>query len=196
MEKLHIDRVVILEGKYDKIKLSSITDAMIITTDGFGIFKKEEKRALIKRLALEKGIIILSDSDSAGMLIRNYIRSFVPGSQIIDLYIPKIVGKEKRKVQPSKEGTIGVEGMDAALLYEMLKPYESGNVRPPHENITKLTLFCDGFAGGENSSEKRKALLNALSLPDTLSSAALVEAVNLLGGKELYESAKEKISEK
>ncbi len=191
MEKLHIDRVIILEGKYDKIKLSSITDAMIVTTDGFGIFKKEEKRRMIRRLANEKGLIVLSDSDSAGMLIRAHIRSFVPKDQIIDLYIPKIKGKEKRKEQPSKEGIVGVEGMDVSLLYELLKPFQAEYPQKEKEKVTKVDLFNDGFSGGDNSKEKRKRLLLALDLPDTLNGSALVDAINLLGGRELYENAKQ-----
>ena len=191
MEKLHIDRVIILEGKYDKIKLSSITDAMIVTTDGFGIFKKEEKRRMIRRLANEKGLIVLSDSDSAGMLIRAHIRSFVPKDQIIDLYIPKIKGKEKRKEHPSKEGIVGVEGMDVSLLYELLKPFQAEYPQKEKEKVTKVDLFNDGFSGGDNSKEKRKRLLLALDLPDTLNGSALVDAINLLGGRELYENAKQ-----
>ena len=195
MEKLHIDRVIIIEGKYDKIKLSSVTDAMIIVTDGFGIFKNAEKRALIKRLAECRGLIVLSDSDSAGKVIRTHLRSFIPPHQMINLYIPCIKGKERRKDAPSKEGILGVEGMSVSLLYELLAPYATGTESIEYPKITKGDLYNDGFAGGESSSLRRKALLRALELPDNLSSSALVQAVNLLGGRELYERAKAILSE-
>lgn len=193
MEKLHISRVIVLEGKYDKIKLSSVTDAMMITTEGFGIFKDSEKRALLIRLAKERGLIVLSDSDSAGRLIRSHLRAFIPADRMINLYVPCIKGKERRKTEHSKEGLLGVEGIDADYLRSLLAPYADGNPPPEHEKIDKTDLFRDGFSGGESSSQKREALLEALELPRALSTKALIEAVNLLGGRELYESAKDKM---
>ncbi len=196
MEKLHIDRVIVLEGKYDKIKLSSVTDAMIITTDGFGVFNDQNKKKLISRLAQKNGLIVLSDSDGAGLLIRNYIKSFVHDASVINLYIPSLPGKEKRKKYPSKEGTLGVEGMQTDLLYRLLQPFDTSHSQkstPPCEKITKLDLFQDGFSGSQNSTLKRRALLRALGLPENLSSSALVDAVNALGGKTLYDDAKKNI---
>ena len=118
---IELGQVVIVEGKYDKIKLSSFIDATIITTEGFGIFKNREKKKYIRRLAEKNGIIILTDSDRAGQIIRNHIKSFVNNGKIYNVYIPQIFGKEKRKVEPSKEGTIGVEGMEKDVIIKALE---------------------------------------------------------------------------
>lgn len=192
MDKLKITRAIVVEGKYDKIKVSSVADALIITTDGFGIFNEKEKRALLKLLARERGLIVLSDSDSAGRLIRNHLYSFIPKDQLIDLYIPKVYGKEKRKDAPSKEGTLGVEGMESAVIRSLLEPYAAGASRETADLplLTKSELFEDGFIGQENSSVKRSALLNALGLPRDMSTNALIRAVNLLGGLPVYQNAK------
>jgi len=192
MEKLKISRAVVVEGKYDKIRVDSVADAFIITTDGFGIFKEKEKRALLRTLAEKRGLIVLSDSDSAGRLIRNYLYSFVPKDRIVDLYIPKVSGKEKRKSSPSKEGTLGVEGMDPSVIRSLLEPFADGSsdLLQSFEPLTRDILYSDGFSGGENSSQKRAALLRALGLPEDMSSAALLRAVNLLGGLPLYQKVK------
>ena len=199
MEKLKISRVIVVEGRYDKIKLSSVVDGMVVVTDGFGIFKDKEKKALLSMLAEIRGLIVLSDSDSAGRLIRNYLYSFIPKDRIIDLYIPQIEGKERRKTAPSKEGTLGVEGMESALLRELLAPYADDNCGSRQNGqgdsspITKMTLYNDGFIGAADSAAHRESLLEALGLPKSMSTNALIRAVNLLGGEEIYNSAKEKI---
>lgn len=196
MEKLHITRVIILEGRYDKIKVSSVTDAMIIVTDGYGIFKDKEKRELIKRLAKARGLIVISDSDSAGNIIRNHLRSFIPADQMVHIYVPCIKGKERRKDAPSREGLLGVEGMDVKVLYELLLPYADTSAPPvEQERLTKARLFQDKMVGSDNSSQRRKMLLKELGLPEGLSTSALIEAVNLLGGLELYLKALKSIEE-
>lgn len=193
MEKLKIAKVVVVEGKYDKITLENVIDAFILTTDGFGIFKNEEKATLFRRLAKEKGLIVLSDADGAGLVIRNYFNSIIPKEHLTHLYIPKREGKEKRKREGSKEGLLGVEGMTKELLYQLFLPYADGARFEPIEEITLMTLYEDGFRGKENSEEKRKMLLRALDLPDNLSAKAAVSAINLLGGRKFYETALKKL---
>ena len=190
MEKIKINKVIVVEGKYDKIKLSSLLDAYIITTDGFGIFKNDEKKELFRRLAAERGLIVASDADSAGLVIRNYFNSIIPKESLFHVYIPAISGKEKRKNTPSKEGTLGVEGMEADLLRERFLPFASDATISSCEEITLFDLYDDGFRGKDGSEEKRKAFLKAAGLPQNLSAKALVGAVNLLGGKNFYESVK------
>lgn len=194
MEKIKIDKVIVVEGKYDKIKLSSLLDAYILTTDGFGIFKNDEKKELFRRLAAERGLIVASDADGAGLVIRNYFNSIIPKEQLFHVYIPAVAGKEKRKDAPSKEGTLGVEGMEAELLRERFLPYASDAVSFPTEEITLFDLYEDGFRGKEGSEDKRKAFLQAAGLPINLSAKALVGAVNLLGGKAFYESVKKTLT--
>jgi len=196
MEKIKIDKVIVVEGKYDKIKLSSLLDAYIVTTDGFGIFKNDEKKELFRRLAAERGLIVASDADGAGLVIRNYFNSIIPKESLFHVYIPAIRGKEKRKEAPSKEGTLGVEGMEADLLRERFLPFASDASRKVCEEITLFDLYEDGFRGKENSEEKRKAFLQAAKLPHNLSAKALVGAVNLLGGKNFYESVKKTLTHK
>ena len=190
------DRAVIVEGKYDKIKLQSVLDAVIIETDGFGIFKDKEKKALIKRLACEKGILILTDSDSAGFKIRNYVKNIASGGDVINAYIPDIFGKEKRKTAYSKEKKLGVEGIPIEELKKALEkcsiPFEDTN-NEPHKKITKLNLYEDGFFGRDDSKMKRKELLLKLNLPERMSSNALVEMINAFMSADEYKKAAEEI---
>ncbi len=186
------DRAVIVEGKYDKIKLSSILDAVIIETDGFGLFKDKEKQSLIRKLSETRGILILTDSDSAGFKIRAFIKNIAPKGNIINAYIPDIFGKEKRKTEPSKEGKLGVEGISPEILCEVLeKAGVSCEKSTPKtgRQITKLDLFEDGFSGGDNSAQKRAELLKKLDLPERLSANALVEIINALLSFEEYKQA-------
>lgn len=187
--KLTINQVVLVEGKYDKIKLSSLLDATILTTDGFGIFKEAEKKTLLRRLAKERGILVVTDSDGAGKVIRGHISSILPKEQVIHLYIPKIRGKEARKAAPSKEGTLGVEGMEADLLRSLFAPYAVDAKREVAVPLDKLRFYEDGFTGGADSANRRAKLALSLGLPDNLSTNALIEAINLLGGLPLYERA-------
>ena len=184
-EKIRISLPVIVEGKYDKIKLDSILDAKIITTGGFGIFNSEEKKLLIKKLC-QNGVILLCDSDGAGKVIRSYIKSFLPPEKVINLYIPKIEGKEKRKTVGSKEGTLGVEGMDADLLRELFKKYES-MTDIPRTPITKRDFFIYGLSGGENSSALRDKLAVLYDLPSGMTANALLDALNIISTFEDFE---------
>lgn len=197
---MKLDQVVIVEGKYDKIKLSSLLDACIIETNGFGIFKDPEKLELIRRLAQSKGIVIVTDSDSAGFLIRHYIQSAVPKEQIKNVYIPEILGKEKRKSKPSKAGTLGVEGIEQK---ELIKAFERAGVfcektAPQKENvrwITKADFYEDGLSGKTDSAAKRQKLLKELNLPGGLSANALLPVLNSLMSYEEYRELISKLEE-
>ena len=185
---LTISRPIIVEGKYDKIKLSRVVNAHIVTTDGFGIFSQAQKTALIRRLAEENGVIVLTDSDGAGLVIRNYLRNILPPDKIIHLYTPRIKGKEKRKNTPSKEGFLGVEGMETEWLEKALAPFADGGARPRMQ-LTKADLYALGLSGGPNSEIRRRELSHLLQLPDNLSANALLEAICLLVTPEEFERA-------
>ncbi len=173
---------VIVEGKYDKITLENVIDTLIIATDGFRIFKTPEKCAMIRKLAQNNGIIIMTDSDSAGALIRAYIKKIVGDAEIINVYVPTLPGKEKRKSAPSKEGFLGVEGMSVETIRKSLE--KSGvfscEKDKNRRKITKNDMFCLGLSGVQNSGEKRKALLKKLELPESLSSSAMLDVLNNL----------------
>lgn len=177
---MKIKEAVIVEGKYDKMRLKDIIDTTIIETNGFRIFKDKEKLNLIKKLADSRGILILTDSDSAGFVIRNYLKGVVPPDKIKHAYIPQIKGKEKRKEKPSKEGTLGVEGLDEDTLKEVLK--KSGVICIDTDNkpdpITRQDLFSLGLTGRDNSKILRTKLLKKLNLPTYLSTKALTESLN------------------
>ena len=193
---IKIDRAVIVEGRYDKIKLSSILDAVIIETEGFGIFNNKEKQQLIRRLADTKGLLILTDSDSAGFKIRSFIKGIVPAETIKHAYIPDIFGKEKRKTVASKEGKLGVEGVKKELIIEALE--KAGVFCEETENtekreITKLDLYEDGLSGRADSDALRKKLLFHLQLPERLTSNALVQILNTFLTYDEYKKAVEEI---
>ncbi len=189
-EKIHLDMPVVVEGKYDKIKLDSIIDGIIITTGGFSIYRDRRKLDMIRKYAKKTGIIILTDSDGAGFQIRNMLKSRLGECRIVNIYIPDIIGKEKRKSAPSKEGKLGVEGIDKSLL---IKAFEDagviGGTGQREMWIDKQRLVTDGLSGGENSSELRKSLCRILKLPERISSKGLLEALNTLYNEEEYESA-------
>ena len=179
---ISLKRPIIVEGKYDKITLENVIDTLIIATDGFRIFKDREKCAMIRRLAQRDGIIIMTDSDSAGSLIRSYIKKIVGEAEIINVYVPCLKGKEKRKTAPSKEGFLGVEGMSVEAIRQSLEKNGvfAENTDLDRRKITKNDMFLLGFSGTENSSEKRKALLKYLELPEKLSSSAMLDVLNNL----------------
>ena len=187
-DKLKIDIPIAVEGKYDKIKIASVADAHIITTDGFGVFASEEKTALIRRLAEPRGMIVLTDSDGAGLVIRNYFNRVLPKDKLYHLYIPQIEGKEKRKKVASKAGTLGVEGMEVELIRGILAPFVSGNeVKKNERELTKTDFFSVGLSGNDESASKRARLCRYLSLPDNMSANALLAAINMLGEVGRYE---------
>ena len=178
---IKIDKVIIVEGRYDKIKLSSMIDGIIIETEGFGIFKDKDKQKLIRKLAETKGIAILTDSDSAGFVIRNFITSIVPNEYITNVYIPDIYGKEKRKDSPSKEGKLGVEGVSAEILKEAFKKAGIGVSQSETSERKKITLndfFDDGLTGDTQSKRKRTVLLKKLDLPERMSTKARLDILN------------------
>ena len=188
MDKLKIPYTIIVEGKYDRLRLLNICDARIITTDGFGIFKKSEKLALIRKLSEHLPVIVLTDSDGAGKLIRSHLSSALPQNKIIQLYIPQIKGKEKRKTEYSAEGTLGVEGMEAQLLYDLLKPYENETAYMAAEEnpLSKTDLYIDGLTGREDSSKRRDEIALHIGLPCGMTSNALLAALKLICTYEEY----------
>lgn len=187
-KKLSIPYPIIVEGKYDRIRLLEICSAQIITTDGFGIFKKSERLSLLKELSKRTPIILLTDSDGAGKLIRSHITSAIPADRLIQLYIPKIEGKEKRKDTPSAEGTLGVEGMEKELLYNLLSPFENEEAvkRQAENKLSKTDFYIDGLSGGENSAQKRAELAASLNLPNNMTANALLSALKILISYEEY----------
>lgn len=189
-DRIKLDMPVIVEGRYDKIKLQSVIDAVIITTDGFGIYRNKKKRDMIRRYAEKTGIIILTDSDGAGFQIRNSLKSCIGSGKAVNIYIPDVFGKERRKAKPSKEGKLGVEGIDVPTLR---KAFEDagviGSSAPRPLWIDKQRLFDDGLSGGEDSSGLRKALCLRLGLPERMTAKALLEALNALYSEEEYSAA-------
>lgn len=192
---IHMNEALIVEGRYDKSKLSALTDAIIVTTNGFGIYKDAEKRDFIRKLAKERGIVILTDSDNAGRQIRAYITSFVPSNQIRHAYIPDIYGKEKRKAAPSKEGKLGVEGISSEILLKILK--EAGasveGSTTDFQPLTPADLMSLGLTGGVNSATLRQGVLKALDLPENLTIKMLLRWVTSEEKKAQLLAAVEKI---
>ncbi|MBO5944824.1 MAG: DUF4093 domain-containing protein [Clostridia bacterium] len=189
---IKIKEAVIVEGKYDKIKLSGIIDTVIIETDGFAIFKDKEKQKLIRFLSEKRGIIIMTDSDSAGFKIRNFINGITKSENIKNVYIPDIYGKEKRKTESSKEGKLGVEGMQPQIIMTALEKAGvlcSQNDKKSGNEITHTDFFEDGVSGGENSSEIRKMLAKELDLPERISSSSLLKIINLYMTYDEYKEA-------
>lgn len=185
---IKIREAVIVEGKYDKIRLASILDAVILPVNGFSVFKDKEMMALIRRLAQTTGILILTDSDAAGFKIRHFIGGALPKGQVRHAYIPEIVGKERRKTVPSKEGLLGVEGIPNDRIVETLR--KAGvlceETAAPARRITKLNLYEDGFTGGEGSLARRRRLLKRLGLPERLSANAMLDVLNVMLGYDEY----------
>jgi len=187
-EKLNIDFPIIVEGKYDKQRILEVCRATVITTDGFGIFKKSEKLALLRALAEKSPLIVLTDSDGAGKVIRSHISSAVSKDRLIQLYIPQIQGKERRKAAPSAEGTLGVEGMEMELLYKLLEPFESGDraERLCENQLSKVDFYEDGLTGKEMSAARRDEMCARLGLPTGMSANALLAALRILLTYEEY----------
>jgi ribonuclease M5 len=190
---LKIKEAIVVEGRYDKNTLSQLVDTLILTTDGFQVFQRKDKAALLRRVAAKRGLIVLTDSDGAGFVIRNHLKGIIPQNQLKQCYIPDVYGKEKRKKTPGKEGKLGVEGMPPAVLEEALRQCgatilgEAAKERN-REEITRLDLFQAGLSGGENSAAKRKALLKRLDLPEHLSANALVQVLNTIITKEEFQA--------
>ena len=187
---IKLNQAVIVEGKYDKIKLESVLDAVILTTDGFGVFKDKEKQRLIRRLAKERGILVLTDSDSAGFMIRHYLNGLLPKEQVRHAYIPDVLGKERRKPHPSREGKLGVEGMTTEVLREALRRAGVGTDETPSADpVTKTDLFEDGLTGGTDSAALRLRLLRVLQLPENMTTNAMLQAINSFMTRTEYRAA-------
>ena len=180
---LKIKEAIVVEGRYDKNTLSQIVDSTIFETNGFGIFKDSQKMELLRRVAEKRGLIVFTDSDGAGFVIRNRIKSCIPAEYLKHAYIPDIYGKERRKAAPGKEGKLGVEGMTREVIYDALRrcgaTIEGENVTPA-ASITKQDMMELGLSGGRDSAAKRLALLKKLNLPEHMSANALLQALNVL----------------
>ena len=178
-----VKEAIVVEGRYDKNTLSQILDAPILETSGFGIFKDKQQMALLRRIAETRGLIVFTDSDGAGFVIRNHIKSAIPGKYLKHAYIPDIYGKEKRKAAPGKEGKLGVEGMTREVILESLRRAGAtieGEQTVPLCQITKQDLMELGLSGGADASAKRLKLLKKLNLPERMSPNAMLQALNLL----------------
>lgn len=187
-EKPRLAAPLIVEGKYDKIKLETVVDALIIPTDGFRVFKDKKMRGLIRSLAARTGVAVLTDSDKAGFVIRGHLASIIPPEQVVNVYIPDMKGKEKRKREHSKEGKLGVEGMDPDVLLSALESAGLLNTRPQAQRppITKSDLYDAGLSGGANSRALRAALIAKLNLPERLSATALPGVLSRLLTREEF----------
>ena len=194
-EKIKISLPIIVEGKYDKIKLDSIFDATVIITGGFAVFNNKDKQMLIRRLG-EGGVIVLTDSDGGGKQIRAFLKGALPKEKIHNLYIPKIEGKERRKNHASKAGLLGVEGMEKDELIRILSPFASDAIpEKDGKMITKVDFYQDKLTGFENSSDRRAKLCTLADLPEDLTPNALLEAMNLLYGYDGYRELIGKLGE-
>ena len=188
-----VKEVIVVEGRYDKNAISQVVDATVITLGGFAVFNDQEKLAFLRRLAAERGLIILTDSDGAGFVIRNYLKGALPKDQVKQAYIPDVRGKERRKRYAGKEGKLGVEGMKPDVLVTSLERAgatfldEKEKSTPAKDPITKADLFALGLTGGPDSAAKRQALLKRLDLPEHLTTNGMLEALNLLYDRETLE---------
>lgn len=190
LKKIRLGLPIVVEGKYDQIKLSAVYDGCIIRTDGFGVFNAGEKMALIRRLAGEKGVIVLTDPDGGGKVIRRYLSQALPPEKIFHLHVPRLSGKERRKAVPSKEGVLGVEGMSDDLLRDLLLRFAAANGIDPTKGeasgtvaaggITKADLYAWGLSGTPSATAARDALAPRLGLPTGMTPTAFLSAVNLL----------------
>ena len=185
---LKIREAIVVEGRYDKNTLAQIVDAPILETKGFGLFKDPKQLELLRSVAKKRGLIVLTDSDGAGFVIRNHIKSAIPAKYLKHAYIPDVAGKEKRKAAPGKEGKLGVEGMSPEVLLAALKnagaTIEGESTARENDQITKQDFVEFGLSGGLNASERRKRLQNRLHLPEHMSANALLQALNLLLSRE------------
>ena len=187
-----VREVIVVEGRYDKNTISQVVDATVVTLGGFAVFNDREKLAFLRRLAQERGLIILTDSDGAGFVLRSYLKGALPRDRVKQAYIPDLTGKERRKRRPGKEGKLGVEGMPPAVLLEVLRRCgatfedESAEAAPAEPPITKADLYALGLTGGPDSAEKRRALLRQLDLPAHLTTNGLLEALNVLYGRRAF----------
>ena len=179
-----IREVVVVEGRYDKNALRQVVDATVVETRGFGVFNDKERLALLRRLAAQRGLILLTDSDGAGFVIRNFLKGAIPKSQLKQAYIPDIYGKERRKAAPGREGKLGVEGMPPQILLQALEragaTFEDGDTSGARPPITKADFYELGLTGHPESGARRARLLARLGLPERMTCSAMLEAVNIV----------------
>lgn len=198
MDKARVKEAIVVEGRYDKNTLSQVVDAVILETSGFGVFKDSEKLALLRRLAQKQGLIVLTDSDGAGFVIRNYLKGAIDPALVKHAYIPDRLGKERRKRAPGKEGKLGVEGMRPDVLLDALRRAGATFLDEPAPNtrscLTKADLFTLGLTGRPDSGERRAALLKRLDLPEHLTSNALLQVLSALYTKEELEDILRELS--
>ncbi len=195
MKKIKLKYPLIVEGMYDKNRVMAVAEGTVIVLNGFGIFNDKEKRALLRRITADGKLLVLTDSDGAGFLIRNKLKGFLKAENIINLYSPQIHGKEKRKKLPSKEGFLGVEGLSNEMLLQILLPYSTdASERAEYAELSTAMLYEDGLTGKDNSTELRNAFCRAASLPESMTAKALREAINILGGLEFYEQIMTELS--
>ena len=189
MEKPKIQEVIAVEGRYDKNTLLQVVDASVLELGGFGIFNDREKTALLRRLAETRGIILFTDPDGAGFVIRNRLKGAIPTGRVLHAYVPDVYGKEKRKRKAGKEGKLGVEGMRPEVLLEALRRAgaQAEDSPEPPDPITKTDLYLAGLSGGADSAARRRALQQELGLPEHLGSAGLLQALNLLMTREEFQ---------
>ena len=188
---VRIRQAIVVEGRYDKNTLSQVVDALIFETSGFGIMHDRQQLELLRRVAKQRGLIVFTDSDGAGFVIRNHIKSAIPGKYLKHAYIPDILGKERRKAAPGKEGKLGVEGMTREVILEALRKAGAtmeGEDHTASHQITKQDLMELGLSGGADASNKRLALLKKLNLPEHMSANAMLQALNLLYTREELEN--------
>ena len=197
---IRVKEVIVVEGRYDTARLRSVVDALIVETNGFGIFKDKERMAFLRRLAGERGLLILTDSDSAGFVIRNHLCSAIPPEQMKQAFIPPIPGKERRKTAPSKEGLLGVEGVDGAVIEAALRHAGATVLDEPapiaKTPVTTVDFYEAGLTGRPDSATRRQRLLQLLGLPSYLSASRLREVINTALGREAFEEAIRELSQK
>ena len=189
--KPRIREVIIVEGRYDKNTLCQVVDAVILTTDGFGVFRDKEKMAYFRRLAEKRGVILLTDPDGAGFVIRNYLKGALPPTQVKQAYVPDVMGKERRKRKGGKEGKLGVEGMSPNVLLEALRrcgaTFEGEENARQSAGLTRADLMDKGLIG-PGSAQRRAEILQTLQLPEHLTTAGLLDALNLLLSREEFDA--------
>ena len=193
-EKLKIKYPMIVEGKYDRLRLLSVMEGQVLTTDGFGVFKQKEKLSLFRALAQKTPVIVLTDPDGAGKLIRSHIGSAIPPERLIPLYVPRIEGKERRKAEPSAEGVLGVEGQERELLWRLLAPFAAKGAPWMENPLSKADLYEDGLTGCADAAWRRDALAARFGLPRGMTPNALLHALRVIATLEEYKAAVAELS--
>lgn len=187
MKKINLKYPLLVEGNYDKNRVLAVANGTVITLNGFSLFNNEEKKALLRRISEEEKLLVLTDSDGAGFLIRNKLKGYLKSDSVINIYSPQIIGKEKRKKSPSKAGFLGVEGLSDEVLLKILVPFSKDSEKNAEfEEVTAAMLYKNGLTGKDNSATIRNKFCQASNLPENMGAKPLREAINILGGKAFY----------